>query len=38
MPRLVALLVLAGVAIAAAGRRSARPVPAFVFPLSRTVH
>ncbi|GJE65787.1 hypothetical protein LNAOJCKE_3000 [Methylorubrum aminovorans] len=38
MPRLVALLVLAGVAAAAVGRRPARPSPAFVFPLSRTVH
>lgn len=38
MPRLVALLVLARVAVAAVGRRPARPAPVFVFPLSRTVH
>ena len=38
MPRVVALLVLAGVAVAAVGRRPARPASVFVFPLSRTVH
>lgn len=38
MPRLVALLVLAGVAVAAVGGRSARPAPVFIFPLSATRH
>ncbi|CAO4179592.1 hypothetical protein EEDFHM_03549 [Methylorubrum populi] len=38
MPRLVAMLVLAGVAVAAVGRRPVRSAPVFVFPLSRTVH
>jgi hypothetical protein len=38
MPRVLAFLVLAGVAVAAVGRRPARPAPVFVFPLSRTVH
>lgn len=38
MPRVVALLVLAGVAVAAVGRRPARPAPVFVFPLSATRH
>lgn len=38
MPRLVALLVLAGVAVAAVGRHPARPAPVFIFPLSGTKH
>jgi hypothetical protein len=38
MPRVVALLVLAGVAVAAVGRRPTRTAAVFVFPLSRTVH
>ena len=38
MPRLVALLVLAGVAVAAVGRRPTRPAPVFIFPLLATRH
>ncbi|GJE29793.1 hypothetical protein LKMONMHP_4679 [Methylobacterium organophilum] len=38
MSRLLALLVLAGIAAAAAGRRPGRSLPAYVFPMSRTVH
>lgn len=38
MPRLVALLVLAGVAVAAVSRRPARSAPVFMFPLSATRH